>query len=155
MKQFIAVIFFLFAASGYAQKHKKEPEVFRDAFVQFAFHESSMQLTNDGLQQLIKFSEWYLSNSKDGFYHVYLSGIATESELVTDSFLGVKRCKVILDSLAENGIDTGFFFITRDKIEGKGGIGVGLIIDTKSRVMPEPTEEDDYFKDKKNKRKKG
>lgn len=155
MKQFIAAIFFLFATSAYAQKQKNEPEVFRDAFLQFAFHESSMQLTSDGLQQLIKFSEWYLSKSKDGLYHVYLSGLVTESELVTDSFLGVKRCKVILDSLEGNGIDTSFFFITRDKIEGNGRIGVGLVVDTKGRVVSEPTEEDDYFKDKKNKRKKG
>ena len=155
MKQFIAIIFFLFTTSGYAQKDKRESKIFRDAFVEFAFHELSMQLTDDGLQQLGKFGEWYLTNSKEGFYHVYLSGLVTESELATDSFLGVKRCKVILDTLAKKGVDISFFFITTDRIEGKGGIGVALVIDTKNRVMPESKDEDDYFKDNKIKRRKG
>jgi hypothetical protein len=157
MKGFIATIFFLLTVtpSVYAQLGKEQPEVVRDSFGQFAFRELSIELTEDGLQQVNKFGEWYLSNSKDGLYHVFLSGLVTESELQTDSFIGVKRCKVILDSLIKKGVDISFFFITRDKIEGKEEVGVGFVIDTKNRVATEPADEDDYFKGKKKNRKKG
>jgi hypothetical protein len=81
--------------------------------------------------------------------------MVSKSELDLDPFIGVKRCKIIIDSLSKDGLDVSFFFITNDQLQAQDNmIGVGFTIDTKNKVMVEPTNEDDYFKDGNKKRKK-
>jgi hypothetical protein len=53
------------------------------------------------------------SRFKNGLSHVYLSGLVTELKLWTDPFIGIERCKVILDSLVKVGVDISFFHYDR------------------------------------------
>ena len=157
MKRIIISVFLLLLVTDsiYAQKDKDQLEVVGDSFGQFIFDTASLNLAQAGNDELQKFSKWYLSHSKEVLYHVYLSGLVTKSELAKDPFLGVKRCKIILNSLAKDGIDTSVFFITNDKLQAENSeVGVGFVINSKSKVMLESTNEDDYFKQENKSRKK-
>jgi hypothetical protein len=156
MKRIIIFLFHLLVTDSiYAQKDKDQHEVVADSFGQFIFDSSSLNLAQTGNDELQKFSKWYGSHSKEVLYHIYLSGLVTKSELEKDPFIGVKRCKIILYSLAKDGIDISVFFITNDKLQTEHSkVGVSFVIDGKSKVMLESTNEDDYFKQEKKNRKK-
>jgi hypothetical protein len=145
----------LIALSAFGQSVQRKPTVVRDAFGELNFHESTLDLTEAGSIELEKFSSWYLLNSKTGLPRVFLSGLVTQTEVAEDSFIGVKRCKVIIDALVGKGVNTSFFFIANDRIDTGKKIGVGFVLDAEKKVMLESENEDDYFKEKNKKRKKG
>ncbi|MBL0744969.1 hypothetical protein [Chryseolinea lacunae] len=83
----VAIILILtIVNSASAQGEHKSPEVMKDAIGMFEFQESSIELSEKGKLELDRFAKWYLSNSNQLLYRVYLGGVVSTEEVNTDHF---------------------------------------------------------------------
>lgn len=156
MVRILIVLFFLIGVNElFAQKRKAKLELAKDAFGNFSFDSLSLNLSEKGNRELKEFGEWYTKTAKEELHYVYLRGLVTKSELGLDPFMGVKRCKIVIDSLSKLNVNTTLFFITNDEIQKQGTtVGVGFILDTGKTIMVDPINEDEYFNGGKKKHKK-
>lgn len=131
---------------SFACAQSKEGEISSDRFGSFEFKPSTTLLSVEGGKNLKRFAESYLKNTTT-VCTIYLRGLVTYPELGTDAFLGVKRCKVVMDSLIlRYGLNPEIIFITNEQIQNQQmEIGVGFILSDRKDILLESKNEDEYF----------
>jgi hypothetical protein len=100
---------------AFGQPRKAELEVVSDAFGCIRF-ESLLSFTEGGLQEVHKLGRWLKENSRDGVFTVAVYGVTTDS--VANPFLGVMRCRAVIDGLIEQGAKRDIFVIAPDQVKG-------------------------------------
>lgn len=111
------IAFLLLAVVGCKAQTSSTPTVVSDKMYYIKFDSGSLHFLTGEAAKIEDVAKAYSTMESQQDYVFIFSGVCSESEIKSDSFLGVKRSKVLRDFLAEKyGISKNAIRIADDQI---------------------------------------
>ena len=107
--QFALLVSLLLAGSN--QNEVKVPTNQANALPLFEFEYGTTELTEQGAVTIIQVGNYLRDSLDPAQYRFVVYSEITDKELKQDAFLDYKRCKVVIDQLKKNGVESDIFLM--------------------------------------------
>jgi len=132
-------------------------EIARDRAHIVQFDANALSISKNGILELL-YIDTLFSNLKSENCKIVLSGNSSWEEIMGDEFIGLKRCKVVIDSLVKRYKFPRDIFFIKDEVRPHNSVWIGVHYQIMSQNSGDsqlkPDQEDDFFQENQRKNRK-